>query len=120
MPLNRKGILRLCGLALAGTMLVVGLSSCAESGTSGWVVLEPEPSASGEPLQIVGTVHYLDLEGGLFVIRDAGGVQYNPVNLPDDFRQDGMSIEAEAYRRNDMVSIGMVGPLIELIRVRPR
>jgi hypothetical protein len=65
-------------------------------------------------------VHYLDLEGGLFVIRDAQGVQYNPTNLPETFRRDGMLVEAEAQRRDDMASIGMVGSIVELLRIRLR
>jgi len=101
-------------------MAIVSLSSCAGSQNSGWVEPQPQPSAGGQTLRVVGTVHYLDLEGGLFVIRDAEGVQYNPVNLPEAFRRDGLPVEVEAYRRNDMVSIGMVGPLIEVARIRER
>jgi len=110
----------LCGLVLAGSVAVTSLSSCAGSQNSAWVEPQPQPSAMGELLRIVGTVHYVDLEGGLFVIRDAEGIQYNPVNLPEAFRRDGVPVEVEAYRRNDMVSIGMVGTLIEVVRIRAR
>jgi hypothetical protein len=54
------------------------------------------------------------------VIRDAGGTQYNPTNLPEPFQVDGKAVEAEARRRDDMASIGMVGPIVELIRIRER
>lgn len=59
------------------------LLSCASVGEKGWVEPTPQPVGSGPALHITGTVHHLDLEGGLFVIRDTQGTQYNPVNLPD-------------------------------------
>jgi hypothetical protein len=92
--------------------------SCASGGDPGWVELK---TASTEPvLRITGTVHHLDLEGGLFVIRDATGTQYNPLNLPADFQVEGLLVEAEAQRASDVASIGMVGPLVELLRIRRR
>jgi hypothetical protein len=71
-------------------------------------------------MTIVGTVGRLDLEGGVYVIRDAQGAQYQAINLPEAFQRDGMSVEAQARRRDDMASIGMVGTLVELIRIRER
>lgn len=85
-----------------------------------WVELETPSPDSGSVERINGTVHHLDVEGGLFVIRDAEGTQYHPTNLPEAFRQEGMAVEADARRRDDMMSIGMVGPMIELLRVRQR
>lgn len=96
------------------------LSSCASTGSNGWVELEPRAAGSGATFHITGTVHHSDLEGGVFVIRNAEGTQYSPLNLPDAFRMDGLAVEADARRRDDMASIGMVGPLVELLRIRSR
>ena len=96
------------------------LLSCAGSREKGWIELTPEPAGTGPTIHITGTVRHLDLEGGLFVIRDVGGTQYNPVNLPEAFRVDGMAVEADARRRDDMMSIGMAGSLVELLRIRSR
>ncbi|WP_375056768.1 META domain-containing protein [Zobellella sp. DQSA1] len=94
--------------------LVLLLSACANPKPGGWQVLAP-----GEPeLSFTGLVHYLELEGGLYLIRDAGGTNYHPINLPDAFRRDGLAVEVEARRRDDLLSIGMVGPMIELLRIR--
>lgn len=54
------------------------------------------------------------------MIRDAEGATFNPTNLPETFRVDGLAIEADAQRRDDLVSIGMVGPMVELIRICER
>ncbi len=99
---------------------VLVLSSCATTGSNGWVELKTDPAGAGPAFHITGIVHYMNVEGGLFVIRDAKGTQYNPINLPGAFRVDGMAVEADARRRDNMASIGMVGPLVELLRVRSR
>ena len=95
-------------------------TSCAGMGGERWVELETPSPDPGAVERIAGTVHHLDVEGGLFVIRDAAGTQYHPTNLPEAFRHEGMAVEADARRRDDMMSIGMVGPMIELLRVRQR
>ena len=112
--------IRNCRTLLTPAAVLV-LSSCASTAGTGWVALDPpKPTGSGPTFHLTGTVHHMDLEGGLFVIRDAQGTQYSPLNLPDAFRVDGMAVEAEARRRDDMASIGMVGPLVELLRIRSR
>jgi len=95
-------------------------NATTKAGDSGWT----EPPAAGtsatSELRIAGTVHHLALEGGLFVIRDAGGTQYNPLNLPAAYQVDGLAVDVEARRRDDTASIGMVGPMIEILRIRKR
>ena len=96
---------------------VLMLVSCASSGKSDWVELNPE-TTSGQEVHLAGTVHRMDVEGGLYVIRDATGTSYNPTNLPTEFRVDGLAVEADATRRDDVVSIGMVGTMVDLRRIR--
>jgi heat shock protein HslJ len=101
------------------------LASCAGAGgeggeEEGWVELKPEAADTGSPRRITGTVHHLDLEGGLYVIRDAEGTNYDPTNLPEAFRVEGLAVEAAAQRRDDLMSIGMVGPMVDLLRIRER
>jgi heat shock protein HslJ len=98
------------------------LAACASGGggSGQWVELETEAGSDAPVMQLRGTVRHLGLEGGVFVIRDDAGTQYNPTNLPQSFRVDGKAVEAEARRRDDMASIGMVGPMVELIRIRER
>ena len=63
-------------------------------------------------------MRHVELEGGLFVIDAADGTRYVPTNLPPDYQIDGLALEAEARRRDDMASIAMVAPLVELVRIR--
>ena len=46
--------------------------------------------------------------------------QYNPLNLPTESQVDGLAVEADTRRADDVASIGMVGPMVELLRIRRR
>lgn len=76
-----------------------------------------ETDAEAEPMVVSGTIRYLDLEGGLYVI-ESEGTSYNPIDLPQDFQVDGMRVEAELQQRDDMAGVGMVGPMVELLDIR--
>lgn len=96
-------------------------SSYESGGGKDWVELKSGSAGSGSTLHISGTVHRLDVGGGLFVIRDTEGRQYHPLNLPQAFRFDAAAVEADARRRDDVVSIEkMVGAVVELLRIRRR
>ena len=60
------------------------------------------------------------LEGGYFAIRGEDGVSYDPTNLPAEFQKDGLKVEAEARRRDDMMGIHQGGPIVQLVRIRAR
>jgi hypothetical protein len=103
---------------IGAVVLTLTLAACASAPSHGW--LELNADRTGPTVQITGAVHRLEVEGGVWVIRDAQGTTYQPVNLPDAFRKEGMSVEAVARHKNDLVSIGMAGPLVELLRIRER
>jgi hypothetical protein len=71
-------------------------------------------------IRLTGTVHRLDLEGGVYVIRTEDGTQYRPIELPEEFRVDGLPVEAEARRRDDVMTVDMSGTTVELLDIRKR
>ena len=91
-----------------------------QSAGDGWVQVKQDPEGPGKDITLKGTVRHLNLEGGVWVIEDAGGTRYTPMNLPDAFQKDGMAVEAEGRRRDDVMSVSMVGPMVELLRIRER
>lgn len=105
-------------MALAAT-LVFAAAACRTE-PPGWVVLSERTPASEELLHIVGTVAWMELEGGFFAIRAEDGTTYEAMNLPASFREDGLPVEADAIARGDVASIRMVGPIVELVRIRTR
>jgi hypothetical protein len=84
------------------------------------VVLSDRGTESEELLHLVGTVEWMELEGGFFAIRAEDGTTYEVMNLPERFQEDGLPVEARAVPRGDMASIRMVGPIVELVRIRER
>jgi hypothetical protein len=103
--------------AMIGVMTALLMVACASGGSSAWVELKTDATA-GPTIELAGTVHYQDIEGGVWVIRDAKGTSYQPTNLPDRFRREGMAVEAVGRLRDDLVSVGMAGSLVELSRIR--
>ena len=63
---------------------------------------------------VTGTVTYLDLEGGFYGIVTDEGKNLDPVNLPDDFKEDGIAVRAYVETLEDRVSFRMWGELVKI------
>ena len=100
-------------------LVALSLAGCGGSSEE-WVVATPAAEAGGTELHLVGTVRRVELEGGFFAIEAEDGVTYDPTNLPTQFQQDGVRIEADARRRDDRAGIHMTGPIVDLVRIRRR
>lgn len=107
-------------VALIASVALVEASACgpARNGTH-WDVLMPE-AESAKTTRISGSVAYMDLEGGLYVLRADDGTNYDPTNLPRSYRTDGTAVEADVVVRDDMASLGMVGPIVDIVRIRAK
>ena len=108
----------------AAAAILLVLAACG--GQSGgapeaeWVTPSPAAEAGGTDIHITGTVSHVELEGGFYAIRGDDGVTYDPTNLPPEFQKDGLEVEAEARRRDDMMGIHQAGPIVQLVRIRAR
>jgi len=67
-----------------------------------------------------GTITYLDLEGGFYGIVDEAGTRYRPLNLPEAYQQDGLTVRFSFVRRTNTVSIQMWGTAIDLLFIEAR
>jgi hypothetical protein len=70
----------------------------------------------GDIIEGIGTIIFLDLEGGFYGIITNGN-HYVPIKLPQEFEIDGLRVKFKAKIRKDLVSIHMWGILIELINI---
>ena len=75
-------------------------------------------TAPDSVVAITGVVRHFDLEGGFFAIRGDDGTTYDPSNLDEEFRQDGLRVQARVRLRPDMGGIHMVGPIVDIIEIR--
>ena len=77
-----------------------------------------ETGAVQRPRTVTGTVRYLDLEGGFYGIEADHGTKLDPVNLPEDFRQDGVRVAVRVEELKDRVSTHMWGTLVRIMEIK--
>jgi uncharacterized protein DUF3221 len=87
--------------------------------TAGVVRIDGEEGVENQ-MEIDGVIRYYELEGGFYAIRGEDGETYNPINLPEEFRQDGLPVRVSVRPRDDMVGIHQTGPLVEIVEIRKR
>lgn len=82
----------------------------------------PESPAipSTDTVEITGTIVYKTLEGGFYAIEAEDGSKYDPMNLPESFKKDGMKIKINARLKPDVMGFHMYGSIIEVIDIVPR
>lgn len=104
-------------------MKVLALLAVVLPAALGCNAREPEPRPSvpsagaDDLLTLRGVIRHSPLEGGIWYI-EANGTRYSPMNLPDSLQRDSTAIEADVRVRNDMMGIGQVGPIVEIVQVR--
>ncbi len=84
-------------------MTIMALAGCAGAG---------KDVVSG-----TGAVRFIDLEGGFYGVIGDDGKNYDPINLGQEFQEDGLRIRFEAKIREDIASTHMWGTLIEITKI---
>ena len=75
------------------------------------------PGNSPNQFTTTGTVTYIDLEGGFYGIIGDNQENYDPINLPDEFQQEGLKISFTAKYRDDLANFHMWGRIIEILQI---
>jgi hypothetical protein len=73
--------------------------------------------ADHDAFELLGTVVHKDLEGGFFAIDGDDGRTYDPINLPETFKKEGLKVKVIARLRKDVGSIHMIGDIIEIVDI---
>ncbi|WP_129649403.1 hypothetical protein [Peristeroidobacter agariperforans] len=85
--------------------ILIALAACT-AGTPD----APISARSGQPTVVDGTVRYVAVEGGCWIIETAHE-RVQPVDLPERFRVDGKAVRVTLRDAPDMMSVCQVGPL---------
>ncbi len=101
-------------MSLRSLLAAFALAGACTTGTP------TDPLKSDTHAVVNATVEFLNLEGGCWTIAPSEQLYYLPLNLPDQFRQDGLKVQAEVLRRDDYGSYCMVGPVVEILSIRSR
>ncbi len=73
---------------------------------------DPENVVSG-----VGTVRYVDLEGGFYGLVVGDSARYNPQNLAPEFQEDGLRVRFRAAVQEGMMTTQMWGRPVEILDI---
>jgi hypothetical protein len=101
-------------------LLLLNLACAAPSSRSSPGNGEVPDTVPRAVTEIAGVIRYYQLEGGFYAIQSEDGEIYNPTNLPDEFRQDGLQVIATVRLRRDLMGIHQVGPLVEILEIRKK
>ncbi|MFX1478357.1 MAG: hypothetical protein ACFFCI_09510 [Promethearchaeota archaeon] len=63
-------------------------------------------------------IEFLSFEGGFFGIISDDGKYYDPINLPDDYKTDGLRVVFLVKVLKNQVSYHMWGRIVDLIFIR--
>ncbi len=88
--------------------------------SNGLISSKVPPMPVTETFTITGTVAYVEIEGGFFAIHADDGRRYDPINLSEHFRHDGLKVKINARLKKDAVSFHMYGLIIEIIDIEAR
>lgn len=77
------------------------------------------PDTAAATIQTAGTVRYVDLEGGGWVIDTPDGT-FQPTNLDEAYRVNGQRVAVTLRPRSDMASTLQVGQIADIVRIEKR
>lgn len=77
----------------------------------------PGADKKGEIRNMTGTIVYQEIEGGFYGIEADDGKKYNPINLDESFRKDGLRVKFDANLKEGMVGIHMWGEYVQIIKI---
>ena len=67
-------------------------------------------------IQGIGTIRYVDVEGGFYGIVDTSGTKYDPTPLADRFQEDGLRVRFEVTEK-DVLTTRMWGTPVEVLHM---
>ena len=79
-------------------------ASCADLGT--------------ESVDEVGNVKYILVEGAFYGIVADNGAHYDPINLPSEFKKDGMRVTFAASKVEGAQSTRMWGQIVKITWIK--
>ena len=106
--------------AAALALLAVGCSEDPMNSENSLQSAEATGPAQPLPVWFIGTIHHIPDNGGVWVVRTAGGTQYQPNGLPEEFQVEGLAVEVEARKHDKLMTKDALGQAIDIVNIRKR
>lgn len=112
------------GLSLAGDEYIASPTAegrVGAGGTRSYILVTTAKGAQlakaeyRRPWVMAGTVTHVDLEGGFYGITGDDGKQYDPLNLDEKYRVNGLRVAFEAGEAKDTATTRMWGTPVNLV-----
>lgn len=65
-------------------------------------------------MKVIGKIEYKAIALGTWALVAKGGKTYELYNPPEELKQDGISVEVEGNIRDDVMTISMIGKVLEV------
>ena len=75
----------------------------------------PVPPTAG----VNATVEFVSIEGGCWALK-VGNELNQPLNLPAEFRQDGLAVRVVMQPVDNAASVCMIGPIVRIVSISRR
>ncbi len=99
------------------------ISALALAGCKTTAEQSPVPETSEVQMEVQmadgihGTVKYINLEGGFYGIQGDDGESYYPINLDEEYKEDGLKIIFKMKSRTDVFTTAMWGKTVEITKI---
>ncbi|BCR05857.1 hypothetical protein DESUT3_29260 [Desulfuromonas versatilis] len=103
-----------------GLLIVTMVAGCLTSGHTNQSASGSTRPESQEIMEFAGTVVFVPLEGGFYGILDDSGKRFDPHNLPEQMRQDGLRVQVKARPVTGAVGFHMWGTIVEILEIHPK
>jgi hypothetical protein len=106
--------------------VILAVAACSPDGSPRrGPVAAPNPVKPTEALRaperkairVTGTIHHVEAEGGVYVIRTEDGEQYRLVELPEAFREEGLGVRLEGLLHDDVLTKDMAGQAVDIVEI---
>jgi hypothetical protein len=64
-----------------------------------------------------GTIIYEPQQGGFYIISADSGIQYEPINMDQNYAQNGTRVEFQGNIRTDLENVHQIGTLLQLTSI---
>jgi len=115
--MEARDVIRFCGATIVCLGLLAAGGGCHGS-SSGRHKAVPSDTVGAQSQVVTGTVRHIEVEGGFYGIVTDDGTNLDPVNLPEEFQEDGLRLEARVVPLRDRVSIHMWGTPVRIIEFK--
>lgn len=111
-----SGLRKLPVMLIIASILLFALTGC-ESAENQLLEGDSAPDAAGDVMTFSAEVKWIPLEGGFYGLVTEDGRRYLPLNLPEEYKQDGLTVWVRG-KPTDTATVQMWGTPIEIYEIK--